>query len=241
MANTTRTEAWVEQSIGAVSPDASWEPDVARGFDRLNQSLQLPPAHGWALPALVAAAGLAAAALMVSQPRSDVLIGMAPVDVVAPHEDLGRLLVAGSPLLAPAERVAAPPMRLVGPAGAELGLLDYRGDVVLLNFWATWCVPCVQEMPLLEELSQRLKARGLIVLGVSLDEEGWRAIVPFLTRNDIRYSIAVPSQNMLEPPYDEIQALPSSLLIDRSGRIAAVHPGVIDRSIEAQIEKLLEE
>lgn len=239
MANTNRTEAWVEQSIGAVSPDASWEPDVGRGFDRLNQTLQRPPGPGWALPALVAAAGLAAAALIVSQPRS-VLIGTAPVDVVA-TEDLGRVLVTGSPLLAPARRFDAPPLQLLDPDGAELGLLDYHGDVVLLNFWATWCVPCVREMPLLEDLSQRLKDRGLTVLGVSLDEKGWQEIEPFLARTDISYPIAVPSQQMLEPPYDAIKMLPFSLLIDRSGRLAAAHPGIVDDSVEAQIERLLEE
>jgi thiol-disulfide isomerase/thioredoxin len=240
MANTNRTEPWVEQSLGAVSPDASWEPDVARGFERLNHSLGRPPAPGWTWPALVAAAGLAAAALIVSH-TGPVNIGTTPVDAVAPHEGLGRLLISGSPLLAPAERVAAPPLQLLDPAGAELGLLDYHGDVVLLNFWATWCVPCVQEMPLLEELSQRLNERGLTVLGVSLDEEGWQAIVPFLARNDIRYPIAVPSENMLEPPYDAITALPTSLIIDRSGRIASVHLGIVDSSIEAQIKQLLEE
>ena len=79
------------------------------------------------------------------------------------------------------EGSAAPPLRLTAMQGGEVDREDYRGRVVLVNFWATWCPPCVEEMPSLEGLHRALSGEGLVVLGVSIDDDG-AALEAFVRR-----------------------------------------------------------
>lgn len=114
---------------------------------------------------------------------------------------------------------AAPDFRLPRLNGETLRLSDYRGQVVLLNFWATWCPPCRAEVPDLIELQRELGPDGLEVIGVSLDEEGFEAVRPFAEQHGITYPLVV-DDGSVAAEYGSLYALPTTLVIDKQGRIA---------------------
>ncbi|MEZ5351515.1 MAG: TlpA disulfide reductase family protein [Bryobacteraceae bacterium] len=127
------------------------------------------------------------------------------------------------------DRKNAPGFALKDSMGRTVNLSDYKGKVVLLNFWATWCGPCKLEIPWFMEFEQKYKDNGLAVLGVSLDEEGWDVVKPYLERTKINYRILL-GDDAVAQMYGGVDALPSSFIIDREGRIAAVHIGLVSKS-----------
>ena len=130
---------------------------------------------------------------------------------------------AGSPSLQPVTAlqahppVALPALRFAGADGAMRALAERPGRGAVLNFWATWCVPCVSEMPALDALSRRLADAGIDVLAVSLDHSGAAAVQPFYAGHGIR------SLPVLLDPHSEsmaalrIEGIPTTLVIDRKG------------------------
>jgi len=110
------------------------------------------------------------------------------------------------------------------PDGKSLKLSSYRGKVVFLNFWATWCPPCKEEMPSMERLYQRFKDQGLVVLAVSIDAEGAPVVTPFVKEHKLTYPVGLDPKMELANTYG-VRALPSSFVIDRDGRLAAVAVG----------------
>src|ERR1035437_1436438 len=89
------------------------------------------------------------------------------------------------------ERHAAPDFALKDADGKTVRLSDYKGKVVLLDFWATWCGPCRIEIPWFMEMQRQNKDRGFEVLGVAMDDEGWEAVKPFLTEMKMNYRVVV--------------------------------------------------
>jgi peroxiredoxin len=124
--------------------------------------------------------------------------------------------------------------------GKTVHLSDYRGKVVLLDFWATWCGPCKIEIPWFVELQRKHKDRGFAVLGVAMDEEGWEVVKPFLTRMNVNYRVVIGSDTTAQA-YGGVEALPTTFLIDRDGKIAATHVGLTSRKdFEDGVEQLLQ-
>jgi peroxiredoxin len=123
----------------------------------------------------------------------------------------------------------APDFTLSNAKGERLQLASYKGKVVLLNFWATWCGPCKVEIPWFIEFQKTYQAQGFTVLGVSMDEDGWSAVNPYVASQKVNYPIVLGNEhvNML---YGGIEALPTTLLIGRDGRVAFVHAGLINKN-----------
>jgi peroxiredoxin len=113
--------------------------------------------------------------------------------------------------------------------GATVKLSDYRGKVVLLNFWATWCGPCGVEIPWFVEFEQKYKSQGFAVLGVSMDEDGWSAVKPYVAERKINYRVVIGNDVMAQF-YGGLDSLPTSFLIDKEGRIASTHIGLINKN-----------
>jgi peroxiredoxin len=123
------------------------------------------------------------------------------------------------------ERKPAPEFALKDADGKVVHLSDYRGKVVLLDFWATWCGPCKIEIPWFMEIERNNKDKGFAVLGVAMDDEGWEVVKPFLNDLKVNYRVVIGNDNTAQQ-YGGVDALPTTFLIDREGRIAAVHVGL---------------
>jgi peroxiredoxin len=133
----------------------------------------------------------------------------------------------------------APNFVLKDRNGAEVRLSDYAGKIIALNFWATWCSPCKLDIGWLNELQQRDAGRGFAVIGIAMDQEGWPAVEPFLTKFGVNYPVLLGNQHTGEL-YGGVDVLPTVFLIGKAGRIADVHAGVINRrAFEQSLERLL--
>lgn len=135
----------------------------------------------------------------------------------------------------------APDFSLRDSQGATLKLSDYKGKVVLLDFWATWCHGCRTEIPWYMEFENKYKDRGLAVIGVSMDT-GWNTVKPFMAKEEMNYPVVIGNWGMLGRFGLHVQALPVTFLIDRDGRIADQHIGLVNKDqFESEIKKLLTE
>jgi peroxiredoxin len=149
----------------------------------------------------------------------------------------------------PAERKMAPAFRLSSASGKIAGPSNYRGKVVLLDFWATECGGCKAEIPYFMEFEDTYKSKGLAVVGVSLDimyenlkdaDEGWSRVKPFVRDHKVNYPILM-GDDPVSKLYD-IQAMPATWLIDKRGRVAAIYVGIVDKNdVESNIKTLLRE
>ena len=140
-----------------------------------------------------------------------------------------------------AERKAAPNFSLKDADGNAVNLADYRGKVVLVNFWATWCGPCEAEIPWFIEFEKKYKDQGFAVLGVSMDDDGWKSVRPYIASHKINYRIMIGSE-VVSQQFGEIESLPTSFVLDREGRIASNHVGLVDKvDYQNEIVKLLQD
>ncbi len=137
------------------------------------------------------------------------------------------------------ERKDAPDFSLKDADGKVVHLSDYKGKVVLLDFWATWCGPCKIEIPWFMEMQRKNKDKGFEVLGIAMDDEGWEAVKPFLSDLGVNYRVVIGSDSTAEM-YGGVDALPTTFLIDRTGKIAAVHVGLTSKKdFEDGVQELL--
>ncbi len=163
--------------------------------------------------------------------RSRVLIQLAIIAALAAGLYLfSRYKFRPAELEQTAQRNVAPDFSLQDLNGQRLSLSKYKGKVVLLNFWATWCDPCRREIPRFVELQSKYGDRGFQVVGISLDDDA-KEVPPFYQQYKMNYPVAVGNEKLADR-YGEILGLPVNFLIDRDGRIAARHLG------EANIPKL---
>ena len=161
-------------------------------------------------------------------------------------------LVAMCPLLAsqtppqlgkPAPRLGrpAPDFTLTDSAGSPVKLSAFKGKVVLLDFWATWCDGCKVEIPWYVEFQNKYRNNGLAAIGVSMDDDGWKSVKPFLEEHKLNYAVVIGNQD-LASRYGGLPSLPMTLLIGRDGKIAESHAGMVDKdAFEKKIKALLQE
>jgi peroxiredoxin len=150
----------------------------------------------------------------------------------------------------PGNRKPAPAFQLATEDGKKMQLSDYRGKVVLLNFWATDCGGCVLEIPSFIEIEKTYKDRGFTAVGVSMDisyeglkdaNEAWGRVRPFTAKHGVNYPIAM-GDDAISKAY-ALNAFPATYLIDKSGKIAVAYVGMIINkdNVSTNIESLLSE
>jgi peroxiredoxin len=115
-----------------------------------------------------------------------------------------------------AKGLPAPDFSLPDLDGQMVGLADYKGKVVLLNIWATWCPPCVDEMPSMEKLYQALQGEGFEILAVSIDESGAQDVLPFMKKHKLSFPALIDSRGTLKGLY-QTSGVPESFIIDKDG------------------------
>lgn len=117
----------------------------------------------------------------------------------------------------------APDFVLRSSTGENLRLSEYRGDVVMINFWATWCGPCRQEMPLLDELYGRYQRVGFSLLGINIDDDSRRAMA-MVKELGVRFPVLFDEEKKVSKLY-EVEAMPLTILLDREGTVRHIHYG----------------
>lgn len=152
-----------------------------------------------------------------------------------------------APLIPLAGRKPAPTIQLTSDTGQTRRLSDYRGKVVLLNFWASDCGGCILELPSIIDIQATNKNKSFTVVGISMDipyeelkteQQAWNKVKPFIAKSKINYPILMGYESLFKK--FGLTALPDTLLLDKSGNIAAVYMGIISKdNAEANINKLL--
>jgi peroxiredoxin len=136
----------------------------------------------------------------------------------------------------------APDFSLPDQSGSAVSLSEFDGQVVLINFWASWCGPCREEMPLLVELHQRYESLGFTMLGINVEEDS-AAADSFLRSVPVSFPILYDRKNSVSKLYDVI-AMPSTVLIGRDGRVRYIHHGYepgYENDYQDQIRELIRE
>jgi peroxiredoxin len=165
--------------------------------------------------------------------------------LAAPTLLVGMLMATeptGAPaaLLPAAQREPAPQFALPDSTGRTMTMKSYRGKVLLLDFWATWCRGCKQEIPWFAEFSRKYGDKGVAVVGVSLDSDGWKVVTPFIKTAQVPYQIIL-GNDAVSKAYG-IENMPDTFLIDRQGRVAAVYNGMVDKqNVEKNLRTMLME
>ena len=152
---------------------------------------------------------------------------------------LATALPAGAAL---APEAPAPDFTLRGADGRNVHLAEQRGQVVLVNFWASWCGPCRVEMPQLNRLYDKYRSAGFVMLGVNIDDDP-RAAAATAQRWGIRFPVLLDADKRVSRLYD-LTSMPSTVLIDRDGRVRYLHGGYVEGAeadYERQIRALVKE
>ncbi len=211
---------WVDDQLAKLNPDAAWRPNVERSLTQAKQRTSRNRIGGrkwvWA-----AAGVVAGSVLLYALPRPEPRVASVSASVKA--------LTEGQP---------APDFTLRNAAGARVTLSSYKGKAVLLNFWATWCGGCKLEIPWLIDFETRYKAQGFEVVGVAMDDDGWKKITPSVAEKKMNYTVLLGNDDVAKR-YG-VEAMPMTLLIDRGGKLAALHIGTLDPNVcEGEIRRLL--
>ncbi len=142
---------------------------------------------------------------------------------------------------APADAKLAPDFTLTSTDGKPIKLSDYRGKVVVLDFWATWCPPCKAEIPDFIKLYSKYKDDGFQMLGVSLDQGGLKDVVPFMKDHGINYPIVLGTDEVVSA-YGGIRGIPTTFVIDKKGYVRESFEGYRQASVfEDAVLKLTKE
>jgi thiol-disulfide isomerase/thioredoxin len=137
------------------------------------------------------------------------------------------------------QRKASPAFRATDLDGGKWDLAEHRGQVVVINYWATWCPPCRFETPGLVRFAKTYKDRGVDIVGVNMDDDR-SAVAPFVASYEIKYPILFPAEN--SDLSDGATALPTTYLIDKQGRLSKKYTGIVlESTLSSDVDRLLQE
>jgi thiol-disulfide isomerase/thioredoxin len=153
------------------------------------------------------------------------------VQVTIKPSELGRFVATEPPR-------AVPDLSFADARGRNVTSADFRGRIVLLNLWATWCAPCVEEMPALDRLQQRFPRERFEIIAVSIDREGERVVKPFYEKLALRnLALHVDPSGAIRRGFD-VQGLPTTIIIDEAGRERGRVAGATDWDSAAWVERI---
>src|ERR1700722_202206 len=230
-------KVWVGQQLrlldGALE---DWRPDVSVGLAQVRSKVSIPRSGlRWKMAGL---AVLISCLLLAGLPSPKALAHRCLECSMAAWQSLAPPNHVGADLKPEGSRVVAPDFALKDADNMDVKLSDLKGKVVLVNFWATWCEGCQVEIPWFVEFQKKYEAQGLAVIGISMDDHGWKSVKPWIREKKVNYSIVIGNET-LGKKYG-LYGMPLTVLVDRNGKIADVHSGVVDKlSTQAKIEKLL--
>ena len=227
-------DRWVTERMAALTRSDDWEPNLAIALAAMNHRRNSIGVRRTRAILLFVGAILSG---LLAFPATRVLaqrcVSACVAETGTVREFLWKRLHLANPLpervIQPTGRRIAPDFDLTDAGGKLLHLSDFRRRVVLLNFWATWCAPCKIEIPWFTEFQHIYGDAGLVVLGVAMDDNGWNSVKPYVERHGVNYRVMIGDDKIAQS-YGGLNALPTTLMIDRTGRIAAIHTGLIEKS-----------
>jgi cytochrome c biogenesis protein CcmG/thiol:disulfide interchange protein DsbE len=265
MENNNQEQDGLNDPLSALQPEDGWHPDTSRGLARLRDQRDRRSHRRRRGAAVLAAGAVTALGLMAfPAPRAFAQRCVEACSSEAanlhhaladfhrdPYNGLMKLhnhlfwtvhnffhTVARVDVKAHTDRKIAPDFFLTDASGKGVRLSDYKGKVVLLNFWATWCAPCREETPWFVDFQSKYRDRDFVVLGVSLDEDGWTSVKPFMESKHVNYPVVIGNSEVGD--LYGVKNLPETFIIDESGRIAVNCTGLIGKDeYRNEIEALL--
>ncbi|HEY6482469.1 MAG TPA: TlpA disulfide reductase family protein [Steroidobacteraceae bacterium] len=136
---------------------------------------------------------------------------------------IATALLATLPAAAADVKGPAPQFTLTARGGSKLSLAQYKGQVVMLNFWASWCGPCRQEMPLLEDIYRKYSKLGFTLIGVNVEPDS-NAANQWLKQTPVSFPVVYDTDSQVSKLYD-VAGMPSTVIIDRKGNLRVLHRG----------------
>lgn len=123
--------------------------------------------------------------------------------------------------------------------GSKVSPANFKNKVLLVNFWATWCAPCIIEIPWFIEFQKKYGPQGLQVIGISLDETGAKDVAPFVKKHGMTYTVLLGDDHVAEQ-FGGILGLPTTFVVDRNGKYYSMHRGLVSREVvEEELQNLL--
>lgn len=240
-------ERWIEAKLAALQPANGWRPNPSKAYARLEQKQTAVVARVrrtlW-LGYVVGLAGLLSLAFPGTRALAQKCLDACVVETGRIGDFvLARVVIrqqVGRQIRREGRRVA-PDFVLTNASGQPVQLSKFRGKVVLLNFWATWCNPCRVETPWFIDLQNAYRDRELVVIGISLDEDGWSLVRPYIAEQRVNYHVVIGGDEIARL-YGGLESLPTTLIIDRDGRIASTHVGLVSKGVyESDVRAILAE
>lgn len=149
------------------------------------------------------------------------------------------LIALGTNTVVAQTRSVAPDFTLKTADGKAITLSKLKGKVVLINFWATWCGPCRAEIPGFLEVYKKYRTRNFEIIGISLDNSGWKVVNPFVEKYKIDYPIVLGDDSLVKA-YGNFNAIPTTFLVDKKGNVVEEHVGYLSKEdLEKKLKPLL--
>jgi peroxiredoxin len=210
---------WIDRQVVGLLNSTDWAPNAAQAFEQLRRRERATHRRR-----VVAGCAVTLAAGAMAFPATRAYADRCLQACVA--SDVGQYVWSKLGATHHSDRRLAPDFALPDPNGRTVRLSDLRGQVVVLNFWATWCPPCKAEIPWFVDFQRHYP--GLAIVGVSMDDEGWDAVRPFIAKAGINYRIVLGGEPVAQV-YGGLDSLPTTLIIDRTGRVAVTHVGLVSQ------------
>jgi peroxiredoxin len=238
--NSPQVNAWVDERISALNSGEDWQPNVHAGFARLRELRGTGNQIGRRTILLATATAAAICLSVLAYPSPKVFARRCIAECTVMWQSLSLSARAQAHLTPENARYVAPDFILKDVNEKNIALADQKGKVVLVNFWATWCHGCQLEIPWFIEFQKKYEKQGLVVIGISMDDDGWKYVRPWLSEKRVNYPIVIGNQTLGDR--FGLDGMPLTALVDRDGKIADVHLGVVDKdATEKKIQTLLQE
>ena len=135
------------------------------------------------------------------------------------------------------DRQVAPDFELPDLAGNAVTMASLRGKTVVIDFWATWCPPCIFQIPILNSIQKKHEADGVVVIGVAVDAEGLEVVKPYAEENGVEYTILIGDESLARK--FGAPGFPAMAIVDPDGRIDSMHVGLIEEEeLDAELAKI---
>lgn len=236
-------DRWVADRMTSLTHSGDWDPNLAIALAAFNHRRNSAGVRRTGVVLASAAVLLLSGLLAFPGTRSLArrCVGACIAQTGAVREFLGNGLHMTAAPIQTSERRLAPDFSLPDADGQLLRLSDFRGRIVLLNFWATRSAPSAIEIPWLRDFQHKYDSAGLTILAIAMDRDGWSSVKSYVASHDVTYRVLLGDEAVANS-YGGVNALPTTLMIDREGRIAAIHTGVLEKSTyEKEVRTLLAE